>query len=290
VTNSSTKVLANSFLGSSALQGFFGGYNMITTNDSGTNMFAWSSTNPCLPVVNWNLEGAMSEQPLADVPGKSRYTWSANPTDPGVVYYIFGTRLMWPYASPTAVQWITVDPSLNQSFDATNTSISAAGVLSMPSPPVIVQQSGDQTVVAGKYVTLSAVATGTPTLTYQWSSNNTVVPSAVTSSLQLAGVTADQNGTYSVIVSNQYGTATSEPMTLTVIPTPQISTQFSTDTLQLSATGVAGDPYLLQTTGSLTSPIDWVTISTNFADDNGLVQFTNGIAGGTNQFYRILCP
>lgn len=292
VTNNSTKILANSFLQSSALAGFFGGYNMITTNDSGLNMFAWSSTNPCLPVTDWNLEGAMAEQPLGDEPGKSRYTWSGNPTDPNVtVYYIFGTTLTWPYGSPTAAQWIAVDASSTQTYYNTNVSISAAGILSIPSGPVIVQQTTNLTVIAGKNVNFNAVATGSPTLSYQWYLNgSTLINGAVNSALQFANVSANQMGSYSVIVSNQYGTATSAPASLTVLPPPQISTQVSGDSLQVNATGVAGDPYLLQTTASLTTPITWTTIVTNTADANGLVQFTNGMTGGTNQFYRILCP
>ncbi len=291
-TNSSTKIPANSFFVSSALENFFGGYNMITTNDSAVNMFAWSSTNACLPVAAWNVEGQMSEQPLADVPGKSRYTWPANPTDPAViVYYILGPSVIWPYASPTAVEWITVDPSLTQTFYSTNVAISAAGILAMPNAPVIVQQSGNQTVLAGKNVSFNAIATGTPTLTYQWYLNGgTALSGTTTSNLALANVTVDQAGSYSIIVSNQYGTATSAPATLTVLPPPQISSQVSADTLLLRASGVAGDPYLLQSADSLAPPIPWVTVATNMADANGLVQFTNGIAGGTNQFYRILCP
>jgi hypothetical protein len=291
-TNNTNKIPAKSYLPSSALAGFFGGYNMITTNNSGVNMFAWSSTNACLPVSAWNLEGQMSEQPLADDPGKSRYTWSANPTDPTViVYYIFGTSLVWPYASPTAAQWITVDQSLNQTYYNTNVAISATGILSMPNPPVIVQQSTDQTVIAGKTVTLSAVATGTPTLTYQWYLNNsTQIPSAVSSSLQFSNITSDQNGSYSVVVSNQYGSATSISATLTVLPPPQMTAQSSSGSMQFSAGGVPGDPYWLQTTFSLSSPISWLTIATNNADSTGLVQFTNAMTDGTNQFYRILCP
>ncbi|MDB6056699.1 MAG: hypothetical protein JWO95_543, partial [Verrucomicrobiales bacterium] len=291
-TNSSTKILANSFFPSSGLAGFFGGYNMITTNDSSLNMFAWSSTNTGLPVANWNLEGQMAEQPLADIPGKSRYTWSGNPTDPNVtLYYIFGTTLSWPYGSPTAAQWITVDASSAQSYYNTNVSISAAGILSIPSAPVIVQQTGNVSAIAGKNVSFNAIATGTATLAYQWYLNgNTVIGGAVSSSLQFSNVSTAQMGSYSVIVSNQYGTASSVPATLTVLPTPVIATQFSGDTLQVNATGVAGDPYWLQTTASLDAPIAWVTIVTNTADANGFVQFTNGITGGTNQFYRILCP
>lgn len=291
-TNSTAKVIANSFLPSAGLAGFFGGYNMSTTNTSGLVMNAWSSTNPCLPVCDWSLLGQMSEQPLSDVPGQSRYTWSANPTDPTVVvYYIFGTSLLWPYASPTAAQWITVDQSLNQMYYATNVAISTAGILSMPCAPAIVQQTTNQTVIAGKNVTFSAVATGTPTLTYQWYLNGTTQESgAVSSSLQLPAVTAAQNGSYSVIVSNQYGSATSISATLTVLPPPQMTAQSSNGNMQLSASGVPGDPYWLQSTFSLTPPISWLTIATNNADQTGLVQFTNGFTGGTNQFYRIVVP
>ncbi|MGZ4971759.1 MAG: immunoglobulin domain-containing protein [Limisphaerales bacterium] len=290
VTNSSTKVSANSFFQSDALAGFFGGENILTTNTAGVNMYAWSSTNPCLPVAAWNLEAQMAEQPLNDGSGKSRFTISENPTLP-IVYYILGPNLTWPYASPTAVAWITTDGGGNQTFYTTNVTISAAGILSMPAPPVILQQTGDQTVLVGKNVNINVIPTGTPTLTYQWLLNGATPLSATTSTLTLPNVTIGQSGSYSVIVSNQYGTATSTPAALTVLAPPQMIVQpASNGAVELTATVAPSEAYVVQTTTDLTAPINWVNITTNLATTNGVIDFVDSNPAPTNLFYRLQFP
>jgi len=291
VTNSSTKIPANSFFICDALAGFFGGENLITTNFAGTNMYAWSSTNPCLPVAAWNLEGQLTEQPLNDGSGKSRYSISENPSLP-VVYYILGPSLTWPYASPTSVEWITTADDSTQAFFITNVTISAAGILSMPAPPVILQQTGDQTVLAGKNVPFNVISTGTPTLTYQWLLNGSTPLSATTSTLTLPAVTIDQSGSsYSVIVSNQYGTATSTPAALNVLPVPQMTYQPAVNgTVELVANIAPSESYVVQTTSDLTPPANWVNIATNIAATNGVIDYVGTNSTATNLFYRLQFP
>lgn len=68
-------------------------------------------------------------------------------------------------------------------------------------PPV------SQTVAPGANVTLTVVASGTPTLTYQWSKNGLPIPSATTATLSFPSAQAAAAGAYSVLVSNGLGTA-----------------------------------------------------------------------------------
>lgn len=292
VTNNSTKIPANSFFQSDALAGFFGGENIITTNTAGVNMYCWSSTNPCLPVADWTLEGPMTEQPLNDGSGNSRYSISENPTLP-LVYYILGPSITWPYASPTAVQSISTAGDGTQSFSTTNVTISAAGILSMPAAPVIVQQTGDQTVLTGKTANFNVISTGTPTLAYQWFLNGTTLLSGMTTSnLSLTNVSAAQSGNYSVIVSNQYGTATSTPSALTVLAQPQTTVQRSTNGIvELTAIAAPSEQFVVQVTTDLNAPINWINLTTNTAATNGAIDFIDTNAPATpDLFYRLQFP
>jgi hypothetical protein len=235
----------------------------------------------------------MSEQPLNDGSGNSRYSTTENPSLP-VVYYILGPSLIWPYASPTALQWITTDQGDGtQTFYTTNIAISASGILAMPAPPVILQQTGDQTVIAGKNVNFNVIPTGTPTLSYQWYRNgSTLLSGMTTSNLSFPNVTASSAGTYSVIVSNLYGTATSAPAALTIMAPPQMTVQPSTNgAVELTATAAPSAQFVVQTTTSLVSPIIWSSLTTNYATSNGYIDFidTNG-APATNLFYRLQFP
>ena len=121
-------VFPHEFFGCDALYGFFGGMNLITTNTAALAMFVWSSSDPNLPVPNWSLEGQLSEQPLNDGTGNSRYSLNVNPaTSP--VYYLIGTTTSGPYVPQVPVSWITTELDGSYTFYLTNLVISPAGIL-----------------------------------------------------------------------------------------------------------------------------------------------------------------
>lgn len=88
--------------------------------------------------------------------------------------------------------------------------------------PSIVTQPANQVVLAGP-ASFHVVAAGTAPLTYQWSFNgSTQIPnlsgSATADTLALAGVTQANTGTYSVTVTNAWGSVTSASVTLSGPP------------------------------------------------------------------------
>ncbi|MGC3959829.1 MAG: immunoglobulin domain-containing protein [Verrucomicrobiota bacterium] len=107
---------------------------------------------------------------------------------------------------------------VSNAYGAVTSSIATLTVLTYP--PVITSQPPDRTVFEGKPATLSVTATGTAPLRYYWSHNETNSLSATTSTLTLSSVQANQAGIYQVIVSNNYGQATSRLAQLTVVPPP----------------------------------------------------------------------
>jgi pectate lyase len=93
--------------------------------------------------------------------------------------------------------------------------------------PAIVNPPADQTVTAGQTATFTAGASGTEPLSYQWYFNtNTLLGGAASSSLEIVNAQTNQEGAYSVVISNAYGSATSAVAMLTVIAAaPVIVTQ-----------------------------------------------------------------
>lgn len=128
----------------------------------------------------------------------------------------------------------------------------AATLSVIVSAPTITTHPVSQTVAAGQSVTLSVVATGTPTLAYAWSKNGTPIGGATSASYTF---TASSTGQYQVSVTNDYGTINSYAATLTVLPSGNPTVDgFST----LSATGnlvdsVARRANLLKITYSTTN-------------------------------------
>ena len=110
---------------------------------------------------------------------------------------------------------------------------SSAFNLVVEDPPTITTQPTSSVLAAvGSNVTLSVVATGAPTLQYQWQVQNQDIPGATSSSLTLTGVATSDTGTYRCIVTNPVGAATSRTSRLTVLEPPAITTQPSDATVE----------------------------------------------------------
>ncbi len=119
---------------------------------------------------------------------------------------------------------------------------------SIPAAPAIVIPLRDRTVTAGNALnplTLSVTATGSPRLYYYWSHNGTNLPAEHRPSWQTNYVLPQHAGTYTVIVSNDLGTASSEavlsvissPPGFTLHPTNQIVLLGQRATFRSNATG-----------------------------------------------------
>jgi alpha-tubulin suppressor-like RCC1 family protein len=92
---------------------------------------------------------------------------------------------------------------------------SAAGELTV-SPFLLTGQPQPRTLTAGGTATFSVSVSGAGTIHYQWRLNGNDLPGATNASLFLGNVQWDQAGAYSVTVTNDYGSATSQAATLRV--------------------------------------------------------------------------
>ena len=95
---------------------------------------------------------------------------------------------------------------------------SASATLSVKAvAPVITTQPASMAVALGSTATFNVTATGTAPLSYQWLENGTVLATTTSPSYTTAATTASDNGaTFSVVVSNAGGSATSAGAALTV--------------------------------------------------------------------------
>jgi enediyne biosynthesis protein E4 len=86
------------------------------------------------------------------------------------------------------------------------------------SPPSILTQPRSQSVSLGADVTFRVVFSGSPPITFQWQHSTTNVLGATNSTLILTNVGLLHSGAYAVILSNSFGSATSQIATLSVDP------------------------------------------------------------------------
>ena len=109
-------------------------------------------------------------------------------------------------------------------------------MLTVVRPPWILTQPQSQTVIAGANVGFSVIARGAALLNYQWFFNGQPISAATGDSYSIASVQSSEAGTYTVVVSNFYGSVLSAPATLVVFPqAPTITTQPQSQTVAAGA-------------------------------------------------------
>jgi len=187
-------------------------------------------------------------------------------------------------------------PTWNIQFLAeagTNTIFRSVRFGPIADPPSIVTAPQSQ-MITNQPVTFSVVAAGSAPLTYQWKFNSGNMSGATQSSLTLTGG-GIVVGSYSVIVANDIGTATS---TALLTPTPGNdplinSIAISGTNIVMSGTnGVQGAAYYILTSTNLGVPAtNWTVLATNYFDTSGNFIFSNGISTKQPQrFFMISTP
>jgi len=168
-------------------------------------------------------------------------------------------------------------------------------------PPRIVGSPQSQSVEVADDVNFTVNATGAVPLSYQWWFNDTnKLAGATGDSLLLVNVQSTNNGSYFVVVSNAFGTATSAVATLNVFSTPWITLQPGNQNVSPGDTAsfrvvVAGHPpptyqWFFNETNLLADATDSTLIITNALwDHEGLysVVVTNGFGAATSQLARL---
>jgi hypothetical protein len=138
-------------------------------------------------------------------------------------------------------------------------------------PPTILAQPHSQSVAADSTATFSVAAGGTPPLAYQWRIYGTNIAGATNATLVLTNVHSTSDGSYSVAVTNAFGSATSLTVALTVGEPPSIKLQ------PKSQDAVQGAHVILVVGAEGTSPLSFQW-SLNGAALAGATQSTLNIA------------
>ncbi|MDG2214209.1 MAG: immunoglobulin domain-containing protein, partial [Verrucomicrobiota bacterium] len=156
--------------------------------------------------------------------------------------------------------------------------------ISTGSAPVITSHPEDINATAGNNVTFDVNATGIAPLTYQWQKNGADLPGANSATLQLTDINTTHAGTYRIIVSNDLGSVTSNPVHLTVGDAPVIATH-PTDANATTGTTVSFD---VNATGTEPLSYQW---QKNGVDINGSTSATltlNNVQGEDNGTYTVV--
>ena len=107
----------------------------------------------------------------------------------------------------------------------------------------------------------------------------------------LFGVSTNNSGIYTVVVTNVYGSATSSVAKLLVFRPPEAFTaqaNIANNILEIALqfSGTPNYPYVLQSATNLTPPVNWQPVLTNPADASGNWQFTDRNLNTGQKYYR----
>lgn len=108
--------------------------------------------------------------------------------------------------------------------------------------PVISSHPKNVSAYVGESVTLRVIAFGAATLQYQWKKNSVAITGETSANLTINPVSLHDNASYSVVVSNSFGTVESNIASLTIsIPPPAPYITFTNTPIVID--GIAGNSY-----------------------------------------------
>lgn len=150
-----------------------------------------------------------------------------------------------------------------------STSNNAALTVTSGTPPTITTQPASNTIASGNTASFGVAASGTSPFDYQWRKNGTAISGATSATYTTPALaTTDSGSTFSVVVTNTAGSATSANATVTVnAVVPTVSAPANT-------TVVAGSSATFSVTASGSAPFTYQW------KKNG-----TGIAGATSATY-----
>jgi prepilin-type N-terminal cleavage/methylation domain-containing protein/prepilin-type processing-associated H-X9-DG protein len=132
----------------------------------------------------------------------------------------------------------------------------APGPMAPSNPPNINQHPNSQTVTVGANVTFNVNATGSNPKTYQWRYNGTNIAGATNQSYTISNVQLAHAGDYSVVVSNAFGSDTSNSASLTV-NAPLVAPAIVTQPAPQTVTSGANVSFSVTATGSSPLTYQW---------------------------------
>jgi len=154
---------------------------------------------------------------------------------------------------------------------------SAVAILTVAAPPIVTFQPASQIAVMGSSSLLSVSVAGAGPFGYLWFLGGTnLIQSGTNNTLALPSVATNNAGNYLVIITNSYGSVTSQVATLTIVFPPTLAAQ------PVSQTALSKTNVIFSVTAGGTGPFtyQWQFNGTNFP--NNLITTVAG--NGTNAF------
>ena len=263
----------------SAQAGDAGSYTVTVTNAAGSasSAAATLTVNPAL------VAPAIASQPqsVTVTPG-SGVTFKVAATGTAPLSYQWqkggaaiggATSATYSIASAQAADAGNYTVVVTNSVSSVTSNVATLTVNAVAVAPSITTSPQSATVTAGTAVTLSVVANGTAPLTYQWQKGGAAIAGATNATFSIVSAQAGDAGSYTVVVTNNAGSATSTAAAVTVNPAP-VAPAITSSPQSVSVTSGGAASFSVTATGAAPLSYQW--------QKNGAA-----IAGATSATYSI---
>jgi hypothetical protein len=211
--------------------------------NAGGKSLWWSWTTPAEGTVTLDTVGSSFDTLLAVYTGEAASNLVSVAASDDMPWYTVTSRLDF-FATLGTVYRICVDGcGGDQGTIVLNLWLG-------PLPPQITGQPQSQAAIIGAAVQFTVTATGATPLSYQWFKDGGAIPDATGTDYTIGSAQTSDNGTYSVVVSNAVGRATSSDAVLTVKPIVIV-------TQPQGLTVAAGYPARFQVAAKSTKPLSY---------------------------------
>jgi hypothetical protein len=261
-----------------------GNYSVIITNGSGS-----VTSTPALLTVKY--PPVVTNEPVdlvVIVSNTATFTVGASGDSPlSYQWYFNVTNVVGLNTNVLVLNSVTAADAGSYSVIITNASGSATStlvLLAVTYPPMITNEPTSVSAIVSNNATFSVGVSGDAPLSYQWYFNVTNVVGLNTNVLVLNSVTAADAGSYSVIITNASGSATSTPALLTVAYPPVITNEPVDLVVIVSNTA----SFIVGVTGDAPLAYQWYCNGTNAVGINTNVLTLNTVLAADAGNYSVV--
>jgi uncharacterized repeat protein (TIGR03803 family) len=214
------------------------------------------------------------------------YQWQKNGTN-----LVNGGKVSGATTNILSITSVSDNDAASYSVTVTNllgTTTSSNAPLTVIDPPVITTQPLGQRVILGGSASFNVFLNGTAPFRYQWRFNGSGILNATNSAYGIQAAGANNTGSYSVVVTNSAGSATSSSAFLTVTIPPKLDLELWAGYPLLNLSGMLSSNFVVQYNTNLAGT-DWSNLLSLTNLPSSPYQFLDsGGVGQPARFYRAL--
>jgi hypothetical protein len=233
------------------------GYNSVTSSNATLIVIAPPAITAQPTNRAYNATSNAIFSVVASSVSPMSYQWQKNGTN-----LVNGGKFSGVHTNTLTITTVSSNEAAIYSVIITNLAgsvTSSNATLTVIEPPVITGQPLSQQPILGSSISFTVGLNSTAPFNYRWRLNGANILNATNAAYAIASVTTNDNGGYSVVVTNAAGSVTSSNAVLKVIVPPTLVLQISAGYPLLKLSGMLSSNFTVQFTTNLPTS-NWLSL------------------------------